>query len=1612
MADQTFTDVQPIDQTKPVQQSFTDVQPLSTTSAKPSPERQALMTPDPNTLPKAARSSYEMRPVLPSGERPGAMQAQGPTKSTDKPAYFPGLAPGVHQEGKPSVSGLWDVYNAPVLPAGKMETTGNEYYEKHRTSDPYKAAVAKTVADAGKTTRQFLTSPLAVTTLGAGPALETAGGAVKAGAKLLPMAFGARGAQETYQGAKDIAQHGVTPENVQQTLEGAGQVFFGGAGTAEGTEFGNKPATEVMTAPVRAAGKTYNVITQEVPGAAGYLVGGYPGSVAARGVKGLIPEAGEGITEFGKTQESTNLSKQESNLKKAQQAHAKAKAELDSYAASEAQAPGSTPEKTVKAEEKARQAMEDAQFHRDAAKEALDKSRAPKPTPKDQTIQADPYAGIQGDIDRMAPKVRPAMPEPAPVPENPVRRTPGQVQPETFPQEPTAAPQPATGPVEGPGFRMGATKALPEAPLTFPQEILPPEKPEPAPAHNPQQHGAPTVEAGFAPVPPAEPKAATPSARTVANKVGEQVAKAVGAEPTPARNEPIAKKPQQTTNIAEPALISPEDLGHEVPKSPRQAVYTGRPEAPEEKLSSDPRKAVLQQAKATPEEISKILSRGSKVDPTSKVGLSKLAEHFGVDLGDKAIGRGKEDAAAGTHMAPAEVLKKILDAGHSPADIAKAVDEGKHLPTASGGAPDKAESIAQHADEYNKEEGLPKIKPEKVEKDARAAEIADDFQKMEHDPNDPYVKASYKALVDDIKKQWDYATKKMGIKIEPTDTDPYKSYEEMKDDVKNNKTMKVWRGGNELPADHPLAEVDPKTGESYNTMLRAVHDIFGHVAQGHDFSEPGEESAWNVHKQMMSPEAVPAMTTETRGQTSWFFNHEGVRGGEPLGKFADQKAGLLPEYANERTPDGGKVLGHIKSGGDYGVLTAENPNNERLSPQENAKRNRALAADLREAGYEPVPVEGSNKDVEGRSEHSFYVEGISPKEAADLGRKHGQESVLTTEGLHHLDTDMLQPSDNKNLLTGEAAKQQDYSTKVGDQTFSVPLGDEQKYIGTERRSTERKAPMNAAELDDAMKNRKPIQTPFDVTKGSMDTINKDLESKGLGNPAAPETAKTTEAAKHNYEYKASGQDNEYHEVTARDDKGLVKAIVQARAEDGDPNTWTVKTSVTTDPGKGIGERAYIRLAQAAEDTANRTGKTITLQGDTQQTPSAKATWQKLNDQRGYEVKWTEGRPSITFEPESKPESVGAAKAGFAKDSGKVLTQPLGNVSGSDISVAKYLTADEEAAFRTDAGRKAFAENMAKAPPLQEWIDAAKGGEGARKWYQRSGAAFDYLIEVAPHLFQEGDREKFGNFVAALSPRQMVHNNLAEALHAWSNWVADGRPEGKAMEKSLRDSITSAPNTKVPNAMKALRGEEMWPDLSKNRNFKVPSFGKNLNGYLNFATNDGWQALFGGLNEKQVTNPSSYHPLSVMTRAAADALGWEPAEAQSAIWSFTQALKEKGVVDPHYIREYSEDFADIMAHNETIRGQLKDLGVDLDKLDSKLSTIEEKPPVTPGASRTTEHSARQLENRIEAARGRGAVPEPKLQQNLFYKERPAGEARAKVKDEGIEFDPDKFRTKTR
>jgi hypothetical protein len=353
---------------------------------------------------------------------------------------------------------------------------------------------------------------------------------------------------------------------------------------------------------------------------------------------------------------------------------------------------------------------------------------------------------------------------------------------------------------------------------------------------------------------------------------------------------------------------------------------------------------------------------------------------------------------------------------------------------------------------------------------------------------------------------------------------------------------------------------------------------------------------------------------------------------------------------------------------------------------------------------------------------------------------------------------------------------------------------------------------------------------------------------------------------------------------------------------------------------------------------------------------------------------------------------------------------------------EHLTAEEKAGLsKSGIARRNYADNMAKLPPLQELVDFAKGGEGARKWYERSRAAFKALHEEAPRYFQPDDGERWANFTASLSPRQMVHKNLAEAIHAWTQWTDDGRPMDDAgIKDSLGQAIKATPQTKIPNATKALQGKDMWPDLTKNSNFKVPSFGMNLSpaenlakakAFANAVTNDGWQALVHGVDEKTISSPSSYHPLSVMARAVAKELGWEPEEAQAAMWSFAQALKERGEADPQFVREYSQDFADIMSQDKNIRKQMQSLGVDLGKLDTKLKAIGEKPEVTPGASPTTEHSTRQLKERIEVARGKGSVPEPKQQSRFYFKEPSATEGRTRVPDaeEDTSFDPNKFHT---
>jgi len=159
------------------------------------------------------------------------------------------------------------------------------------------------------------------------------------------------------------------------------------------------------------------------------------------------------------------------------------------------------------------------------------------------------------------------------------------------------------------------------------------------------------------------------------------------------------------------------------------------------------------------------------------------------------------------------------------------------------------------------------------ERASRIADIYESLPKVDIDAID-----EYESLASEVEEQFDFMTKELGIKVEFVHNDPYKSSKEMFDDASKG-VLKVL--STQTTGAHPLFS------NNQNDKFRAVHDYFGHAATGRGFGQDGEEAAWVHHSQMFTEKARAALTTETRGQNS-FYNSKGKQ-------FADQKVALLPE---------------------------------------------------------------------------------------------------------------------------------------------------------------------------------------------------------------------------------------------------------------------------------------------------------------------------------------------------------------------------------------------------------------------------------------------------------------------------------------------------------------------------------------------------------------------------------------------------------------------------------------------------------------------------------------------------------------------------------------------
>ena len=225
----------------------------------------------------------------------------------------------------------------------------------------------------------------------------------------------------------------------------------------------------------------------------------------------------------------------------------------------------------------------------------------------------------------------------------------------------------------------------------------------------------------------------------------------------------------------------------------------------------------------------------------------------------------------------------------------------------------------QAAEDYMAGAGLEYVPPTtyaKVDRQ-RATRIASAYERMPHAPNDPEVRESYRAMIDETLAQYE-ALKATGLVVEPNppNTDPYGNPRNAILDVVENNHMWFFPtnegfGGDAVSdvdvAENPLLEETGEVINGYrmtaNDVFRVVHDYFGHIKEGNGFRAGGEENAWRAHSAMYSPKARRAMTSETRGQNSWVnYGPHGEFNRTASGadtEYAAQKTGLLPEWVAE-----------------------------------------------------------------------------------------------------------------------------------------------------------------------------------------------------------------------------------------------------------------------------------------------------------------------------------------------------------------------------------------------------------------------------------------------------------------------------------------------------------------------------------------------------------------------------------------------------------------------------------------------------------------------------------------------------------------------------------------
>ncbi len=171
----------------------------------------------------------------------------------------------------------------------------------------------------------------------------------------------------------------------------------------------------------------------------------------------------------------------------------------------------------------------------------------------------------------------------------------------------------------------------------------------------------------------------------------------------------------------------------------------------------------------------------------------------------------------------------------------------------------------------NKKNKFPKLADISVNPDD-GIRIADEYDNLKHDPNNPEVKKAYGSFINETNKQFDdLLAGGLTVTANKKGDSPYDGSKAMHEDVTKNKHLSFFPteegfGEGDAPKDHPMLaptkfDVDGKNLLA-NDVFRIVHDVNGHNrGEPSGFGPKGEHQAYLTHKQLYSEEAGKALFT-------------------------------------------------------------------------------------------------------------------------------------------------------------------------------------------------------------------------------------------------------------------------------------------------------------------------------------------------------------------------------------------------------------------------------------------------------------------------------------------------------------------------------------------------------------------------------------------------------------------------------------------------------------------------------------------------------------------------------------------------------------------------------